>query len=170
MADVRPFRAVRYARPGAAVTAPPYDVIDDEAREALLSRDPHYVVHLTLEPDADVAGERFRSWLAEGTLVRDERPAVWWLEQDFVGPDGVRAEPYSTREVLPHERTHAGPIEGRLRLLRATRAQLEPILLLYDSPAPLRRPMGACELEVGDARLWRLEGDQGVGTYFADVT
>ena len=180
MADVRPFRAVRYARPGAAVTAPPYDVIDDGAREALLSRDPHNVVHLTLEPDADVAGHRFRSWLAEGALVRDERPAVWWLEQDFVGPDGVarsraglvvslRAEPYSTREVLPHERTHAGPIEGRLRLLRATRAQLEPILLLYDSPAPLRRPTGACELEVGDARLWRLEGDQGVGTYFADV-
>ena len=34
--------------------------------------------------------------------------------------------------VLPHERTHAGPKEGRLRLLRATRAQLEPIFLLHD--------------------------------------
>jgi uncharacterized protein (DUF1015 family) len=180
VADVRPFRAVRYARPGAAVTAPPYDVIDDEAREALLSRDAHNVVHLTLEPDADVAGERFRSWLAEGILVRDGTPAVWWLEQDFVGPDGVartraglvaslRAEPYSTGAVLPHERTHAGPIEGRLRLLRVTRAQLEPILLLYDSPVPLRRPTGAADLVVGDARLWRLEGDQGVGAYFADV-
>ena len=35
MADVRPFRAVRYARPGAEVTAPPYDVIDDASADAL---------------------------------------------------------------------------------------------------------------------------------------
>ena len=42
--------------------------------------------------------------------------------------------------MLPHERTHAGPKEGRLRLLRATRAQLEPIFLLYDGPAPVERP------------------------------
>ena len=41
--------------------------------------------------------------------------------------------PYEERQVLPHERTHAGPKEGRLRLLRATRTQLEPIFLLYDA-------------------------------------
>ena len=86
-------------------------------------------------------------------LVRDEEPAVWWLEQDYVGPDGVartrdglvaslRAEPYETGAVLPHERTHAGPKEGRLRLLRATRAQLEPIFLLYEGAPPLARPDG----------------------------
>ena len=34
--------------------------------------------------------------------------------------------------MLPHERTHSGPKEGRLRLLRATRTQLEPIFLLYE--------------------------------------
>jgi hypothetical protein len=145
VADVRPFRAVRYARPTAAVTAPPYDVIDDESLAALRARDPHNVVHLTLEPDGETAGRRYREWLAEGVLVREDDPAVWWIEQDSVGPDGVarrregvlaslRVEPYETGSVLPHEQTHAGPIEGRLRLVRAAGAQLEPIFLLYDGP------------------------------------
>ncbi len=179
MADVRPFRAVRYARPTDAVTAPPYDVIADEELAALRARDPHSVAHLTMEPDAAVAGERMREWLADGVLVRDEAPAVWWLEQDFVGPDGVarsrrgivaslRAEPYSTGAVLPHERTHRGPIEGRLALLRATRTQLEPIFLLYDGAAPIDGPpMGPPDLDLAGSRLWRLGGDHGVAAFFA---
>jgi uncharacterized protein (DUF1015 family) len=180
VADVRPFRAVRYARPTEAVTAPPYDVITDDERGALLARDPHNVAHLTLEANADVAGARLRQWLADGVLARDERPAVWWLEQDFVGPDGVarsrrgivaslRAEPYSTGAVLPHERTHRGPIEGRLALVRATRTQLEPIFLLYEGTPPVDgAPPRPPDLEVGGSRLWRLEGDHGVAAAFAD--
>ncbi len=179
MADVRPFRAVRYARPTDAVTAPPYDVIDEVQLAAYRARDPHNVAHLTLEPDAEVAAERLRECLADGVLVRDETPAVWWLEQDFVGPDGVarsrqgvvaslRAEPYSNGAVLPHERTHRGPIEGRLALLRATRTQLEPIFLLYEGAAPIEGPPPRPpDLEVGGSRLWRLEGDHGVTAAFA---
>jgi len=177
--DVRPFRAVRFARPDAAVTAPPYDVLDAEAAGALRARDPHNVVHLTAEPDEVVAAERLRSWLADGTLVRDETPAVWFLEQEFVGPDGVarrrdgvvaslRVEPYSTGAVLPHERTHAEPLEGRLRLLRATRTQLEPIFLLHEGAPPLARPDGEPDVDVEGTRLWRLEGEEGVTTAFAD--
>ena len=48
-------------------------------------------------------------------------------------PPRCPVTPYEAGEVLPHERTHAGPKEGRLRLLRATRTQLEPIFLLYDA-------------------------------------
>ena len=163
VADVRPFRAVRYARPTTTVTAPPYDVIDEASRTSLAARDPHNVVHLTLD-DADVAGARYRSWLDGGVLVRDTRPAVWWLEQDFVGPDGVaRSRSGSSvaprgavrdRHVLPHERTHAGPIEGRLRLLRATRAQLKPIFLLHEGRPPLVR-LGLLTSRSRDAPLAR---------------
>ena len=89
MADVRPFRAVRYARPSAEVTAPPYDVLDEPQRLALRARDPHNVVHLTADPDEAAAGRRFRSWLAEGVLVRDGTSAVWLLEQDVPSLEGV---------------------------------------------------------------------------------
>ena len=63
MADVRPFRAVRYARPSPSQTAPPYDVIDDDALAELRARDPHNVVHLTLETDERLAGLRYHEWL-----------------------------------------------------------------------------------------------------------
>lgn len=44
----------------------------------------------------------------------------------------LRLQPYSDGVVLPHERTHAGPKEDRLALLRATRVSLEPLWFLYD--------------------------------------
>ena len=141
-----------------------------------MARDPHNVVHLTLEPDERRAGERYRQWLDEGVLVRDEEPAVWVLEQEYVGPDGVerrrtglvaslRVEPYATGTVLPHERTHEGPKASRLRLLEASRAQLEPIFLLYDGSS-LAAPETEPDLEAADTRLWRVQ-DTDVASAFA---
>ena len=104
-------------------------------------------------------------------MLREEEPALWWIAQDYVGPDGVartregiagsiEATPYSDGQVLPHERTHAGPKEGRLAVLRATRTQLEPIFLLYDAEPPVERPDGEPELDVEEGgvrtRVWRL--------------
>jgi uncharacterized protein (DUF1015 family) len=180
VADVRPFRAVRYASPNTNLIAPPYDVLDETQRAELRARDPHNVVHLTCDPDEEAGGRRFREWLADGVLVRDETPAVWVLEQDVPESAGgvatrtgivvsLRAEPYAARTVLPHEQTHAGTRRGRLRLLRAARAQLEPLLFLYDGGAPLAAPERAADIDVGDSRLWRIEGDEGVGEAFADL-
>jgi uncharacterized protein (DUF1015 family) len=178
MADVQPFRAIRYAHPSADVVAPPYDVIAPAERAAYLARDPHNVVHVTLNESEDEAGQLFRSWLADGILVEDVEPAVWAVRQDYVGPDGVarrrgglvaslRVEPYTTHAVLPHERTHAGPKESRLRLLRAARAQLEPIFLLYDGEPPVVPPARDPDLEAEGTRLWRMDGG-GVPEFFAD--
>ena len=171
MADVAPFRAIRYAHPAAELIAPPYDVLTPEQRDAFRGRDPHNVVHLTLNESEEEAGSLFRAWLAEGVLVHDDEPAVWAVAQEYVGPDGIarrreglvaslRVEPYETRVVLPHERTHAGPKEGRLRLLRATRAQLEPIFLLYDGDPPLPPPDRAPDISVEGTSMWRLPGDR----------
>jgi uncharacterized protein (DUF1015 family) len=171
MALVKPFRALRYAEPGPEVVAPPYDVISSEERAAYLARDPHNVVHLTLPDSEDEAARTLARWRDEGVLVEDEGPALWALEQEFTGPDGVRrsrsgvvaslqVEPYAAGVVLPHERTHAGPKEGRLRLLRATRTQLEPIFLLHEGQ-PLLRGQGGPTLGATEGgvttRLWRID-------------
>ena len=58
--------------------------------------------------------------------------------------------------MLPHERTHAGVKEGRLRLLRATRTQLEPIFLLHDGD-PVELPDREPDLALGGERLWRID-------------
>jgi uncharacterized protein (DUF1015 family) len=178
VADVAPFRAIRYAHPAAAVVAPPYDVISPSERAAYVARDPHNVVWLTLGDSEEESGRLFRAWLDEGVLVREPEAAVWALEQEYTGPDGVqrtrrgivaslRVEPYATGAVLPHERTHAGPKESRLRLLRAARAQLEPIFLLYDGPPVATPPDSTPGLDVEGTRMWRLQ-DPGVAPFFAD--
>jgi uncharacterized protein (DUF1015 family) len=171
MADVRPFRAERYneakAGPLEALVAPPYDVISDEERAEYLARDPHNIVHLTLPDSEQQAARDLATWRTEGVLTREEESSFWALSQTYVGPDGfertrnglvaaLHLEPYEKRVVLPHERTHAGPKEGRLGVLRATRTQLEPIFLLHDGPkveVPHRDP----DLEVGGDRLWRVD-------------
>jgi uncharacterized protein (DUF1015 family) len=176
--SVSPFRALRYdetvAGPLADLVAPPYDVIDAEARRRYLERSPFNIVHLTLPDSEQEAGRMLADWRLEGAL-REEEPALWWIAQDYTGPDGVertregfagsiQVTPYEDGNVLPHERTHAGPKEGRLRLLRETRTQLEPIFLLYDADPPLSRPDGEPELDVTDdgvrTRVWRLPAEE----------
>jgi uncharacterized protein (DUF1015 family) len=182
MADVQPLRALHYdpsvVGPLADVVAPPYDVIDEDQRAALISRSPFNVVAVDL-PRGDPGGrdpyqtarELFESWQLQGALV-------WAHTQDYAGPDGrtltrrgffcrVRIEDYGPGRVRPHERTHPGPKEDRLRLTRATRANISPIFSLYSdpsqaaggalSPAAQAAPWG----EVADAdgtvhRLWRV--------------
>jgi len=178
MADVQPFLAIRYRHPTADLVAPPYDVLTAAERDEYTARSPHNVVHLTLNDSEDEAGRLFRAWLEQGVLVADDTPAAWVVAQDYVGPDGVArrregvvaslgVEPYATRSVLPHERTHSGPKESRLRLLRAARAQLEPIFLLYDGTPPLAAPSRAPDLAAGGTSLWRFDGVT-LRAFFAD--
>src|SRR5579864_2233858 len=172
MARIRPFRALRYDVPDlSAVVAPPYDVISDEQRAEYLARSPYNVVHLTLPDSEEEAARDLADWQEQGVLVRDDEPASWWLAQDYVGPDGVsrrreglvaalHTEPYEDKVILPHERTHAGPKEGRLRLLRATRTQLEPLFFLWDGTIEIDG-LGDPDLEVGGDKLWRLDAEFG---------
>jgi uncharacterized protein (DUF1015 family) len=150
VARIRPFRAVRYderrAGPLGSLLALPYDVIGPEQRERYLAASPYNVVRLILPDSCEEAARLFAEWRREGILVEEDENAVWWLRQEYEGPDGVartrqgvvvslRLEPYSTGVVRPHERTHAGPKATQLDLLRATHASLSPILLLYDDPS-----------------------------------
>ena len=177
MAHVEPLAALHYdpavAGPLQDLAAPPYDVIDPEQRAELQSRSSHNVVALDLPEDPD-GGDRYEhaarlleAWRAEGAVVQDDEPALWALVQEYSGPDGrrltrngffarVRVEDYGPGTIRPHERTHPGPKEDRLRLTRATRANLSPIFSLYSDP---------------DLRAWRaLEPATHDGEPFGEVT
>jgi uncharacterized protein (DUF1015 family) len=173
MADVQPFRAVRYAGaagPLADLVAPPYDAVSAEERAALFTRSPYNVVQLTLPESAREAGRLYREWLARGILEHDAEPAFWLALEEFVGPDGVSrvrhglvvslaATPYGEAGVLPHERTDPHVRTERQQLLRELRAQPEPVLLLADTPLSLAVPPRPPELEVNGSRLWRMTED-----------
>ena len=151
MADVQPLRTLRYEPEAVgsleAVIAPPYDVIGEEERAGLLERSPFNVVEIDLprsnggDPYMH-ARDTLDAWRQQGVMVREQEPALWALQQEFSEPDGsrrtrrgffarVRVEDYGAGRIRPHERTHPGPKEDRLRLTRATRANLSPIFSLF---------------------------------------
>jgi uncharacterized protein (DUF1015 family) len=156
--ELAPFRGVRYAQDRvsglADVTSPPYDVIFRDNEDQLMAADPHNVVRLILpRPIPERPGEEYsdaalllRQWLAEHILVADAEPALYVYEQaESVNGAGsgyvpvqrgligrLRLVPPEAGIVLPHEDVSPGPVAGRLQLMEATQANLEPIFLLYD--------------------------------------
>jgi uncharacterized protein (DUF1015 family) len=145
-----PFRALRYdpARVSslAAVTSPPYDVVDDQDARALATADPHNIIRLILprndecgpEGPYEHAARTLRAWIADGILRRDADAAVYILEQETSGRryrgilGALELRALEDGVVLPHEDVMPGPVEDRLALLRATEANLEPIFLVYE--------------------------------------
>ncbi len=159
MAVVKPFRGVRFNRDRIAdlqtVVSQPYDKIDDALRERYLALSPHNVVRIILNPPqpgdntANPQGpnaytrarDYYQGWLREEILCREEQPAFYVYAQTF-RVDGrvytrhgliaaVALTDFAEGTILPHERTHSGPQEDRLRLLTTVQANTEQIFLLY---------------------------------------
>ncbi|MBI1816831.1 MAG: DUF1015 domain-containing protein [Deltaproteobacteria bacterium] len=189
--DLRPFHALRYDDRRvrlSQVVAPPYDVIDEAHRDALYARDPHNVIRLILNRDADRYGSaaaHLSAWVDAGVLRQDDTPALWLYGQTFhygntefvrTGIIGtVRLEPFSSGHIRPHERTLSGPKEDRMRLIEACQTNLSPIFGLY---ADQRRVLdearqlaerGAPAMDVTDEfavrhRVWRISNSPQLDT------
>jgi uncharacterized protein (DUF1015 family) len=154
MTQVRSFRALRYdtARVDLSnVIVPPYDVIAGDERSAFFDRDPYNAIRfeLTRDVEAEAATDyselagTLASWQRGGVLLRDAAEALYVLRQRFEAPDGRALErlgffaelglcEYEERVVRPHEHTLAGPKADRLKLLRAARANLSSVFMLYE--------------------------------------
>ncbi len=189
--NVLPFRGYRYARAAgpdvSAVVAPPYDQIDPALQAELYATSPHNVVRITL-PRAEDGADRYRqarqvldAWLADGVWQRDDRPAIYPYHQTCsVGGATVVREAfialgevsdYAKRIVLPHERTHHGPKQDRLRLLEATGADTGLLFMLVSDPdgalrraaAPAGPPIAEARDRKGERhRLWRLTDEAAI--------
>jgi uncharacterized protein (DUF1015 family) len=135
------------------LVAPPYDVIPEPDLSHYRSLSPYNIVRLT-RPGTDYPGaaRTFERWLDERVLEPDP-PSIYVHEVSFEGQirrdliARLRLQPYSERMVLPHERTHRGPKEDRLALMKATGAAFEPLWFVYEGartgiPALLERVAG----------------------------
>jgi uncharacterized protein (DUF1015 family) len=150
-----PFRGIRYVPTAIggtldAVAAPPYDVIDDAERTRLEQAHPYNAVRLILPRDAHAPGDRYARaaadlarWRDAGVLRTDPQPRFYGYRMRFTDPRGRRRETVgvigalalpegdpAAAGILPHERTLAKAKSDRLALLRATRANFDPIWLL----------------------------------------
>lgn len=165
MADVRPFRAIRYNQGAigdlSLVVAPPYDVIGEDVRNYYYNRHPYNVIRLILNrhkkgegPDVpyDRAAAFLDRWLAQRILVRDSSPGIYLYRQRYLLDSKymectgvvarVRVEDFESGRILPHEDTLPKPFEDRMKLLDRTQANLDLVYVLYsDTGERLKEPI-----------------------------
>lgn len=189
MTDLRPFRALRYDAARVeieAVLAPVYDVVAPEERGVFYDRHPHNALRLDMLRDA--AGEshtdyaesarRLAQWRSAGILRLDDQPGLYVLRQQSRDEEGralsrtgffasLGLADYAERMVRPHERTMAGPRADRLKLLRATRANLSSVFLLYADRA--RRLDALLESALAAPGAIRVRDAAGVWNEFAPL-
>ncbi|MEV7002127.1 DUF1015 domain-containing protein [Streptomyces sp. NPDC093982] len=199
--ELTPFRGLRYDpdRVGslAAVTSPPYDVVvRPDGLHHLQDADPYNIVRLIL-PQADTADARndqaattLRRWLSEGVLTADPEPGLYVYEQrdgegmlqrGIIG--ALRVTEPSEGLVLPHEDVMPHVVADRAALMRATSANLEPLLLTYrgngtatDTTAVIERtvdgpPLFATTTEDGFShRLWSITDPADLARVQSDLT
>ena len=156
MADIRPFRALRYNLRQVSATdvvTQPYDKITPGMRERYYAASPYNLVRIILgraeSGDNTVqnvytrAAAFSRQWRTEGIFTQDSSPSVYAYSQTFTAPSGStferrsfialgRVEDYSAKVVFRHEQTLAKPKADRLDLLRTTRVHYEQLFLLYE--------------------------------------
>ncbi len=152
--DIRSFQGWRYNTAAGDVSrliAPPYDVLSQADKDALLAGDPHNIAAVDLPhvppkvvgPDEvyKAAADRLNDWKSSHLLRQDDRPAIYAYQQTYSWAGRtytrrmmicrVRATELG-RGVIPHEKTFAGPKADRLKLTEYTRMQLSPIFGFYN--------------------------------------
>ncbi|HCP60538.1 MAG TPA: DUF1015 domain-containing protein [Dehalococcoidia bacterium] len=159
MAEIHPFRGVRYAREVvsdlAAVLCPPYDIITSQMQGELYHRSQYNFVRLEDGwelPQDEVSNNRYtraaatlEQWLEQGVLKIDKAPALYLHDHYFTyrGEEYrrrgiitcVRLEEWDKRVTRPHEGTLAEPRNDRLSLMWALQADTSPILALFEDPS-----------------------------------
>ncbi|MBC8336363.1 MAG: DUF1015 domain-containing protein [Anaerolineales bacterium] len=155
MAKLKPFKGIRYnpdkISDMATVISQPYDRIRHGLQEKYYALSDYNVTRMIKgkEFETDNSDENvytraqafLTKWLAEGILIREDKPAIYVYHQEFSlnGEQVTRKAIISALElarfeegiVLPHERTHDGPKMDRLNLTRSTEAYFGNIFTLY---------------------------------------
>ncbi len=188
MAKIEPFRAVIYnqgeIRNLSSVVCPPYDVISPSQQQCYHDLHPYNFIHILL--GKNIPGEdRYRrsscllkDWQKDKILLPDRSPAIYFYSQQYSlkGEKRTRlgfiARLYledKNPTIYTHEHTRLEPKEDRLKLLRAVKANLSPIFVIfpdkkrvinsiYQKYIPERKPfVDIVDTEKVAHKLWRLD-------------
>jgi uncharacterized protein (DUF1015 family) len=162
MAVIKPFRGLRYSShhiPAMqTVVSQPYDRITAELQTQYYALSTYNIVHIiqgamhdgdTLqtanEPNPYGRAKIYlQQWLDQSILQREDYSAFYVYEQTFSVNNtvyvrlgmiaAIELTEFDEGVILPHERTHSGPKEDRLRLLTTLQVNTEQVFLLYPDP------------------------------------
>ena len=162
MAEIAPLKGIVYNQEKsgglAELVAPPYDVVSPEEQAALHASSPYNVMNIDLGASLPEdrhpydwhirAAFEYNRWLAEGVLVRHQKPAIYCIDTDFTDPvTGVaktrhgfvcllRLEEFGQgSKVLPHERTFSYHKAERLHHLEHVQAHLSQVFAVFPDEA-----------------------------------
>lgn len=193
MAEIIPFKGLRYnpQKIGdySKVIAPPYDVITQKMQDSLYESSDYNIIRLI---DSRSDGEErysdaaylYRQWQEDGVLLEDKQPAIYVYEQDFEYHGEIlkrkgfmaalKLKPLGEGLIYPHEKTMSRPKEDRLKLLKATEANLSPIFALYIDGNEIKRVLDEASqqepyIKATDAvgvvqKLWLLTDEEKIKT------
>ncbi|MEO0483304.1 MAG: DUF1015 domain-containing protein, partial [Planctomycetota bacterium] len=205
MAAVFAFRPLQYSGGSgdvSALVAPPYDVLDAAQKAELIAKDARNIVGVDLPqvpakqlgPAAvyEGAAKTLEACIADGTLSRSDRPAMFAYRQrfEFSGSSYercgmaccVETRPFGNAPgggILAHEETFSGPKEDRIALMRATKTQLSPIFGLHPDDhgsasgvvrGVIAKRNADMTADLGDGvthELWRVEDEATIAAYRA---
>ena len=154
MVDVKPFNGITYNKEKIKklddVMSPPYDIVSLKMQDELYKKNDYNIIRLILGKEYPYdnennnrytrAKEFFDKWLKDSILVESDGSAIYpyKVKYDIDGKEKIMNSFFVTlkldhdyKEVKAHERTLSKPKEDRLNLMRTTKANLEPIELLY---------------------------------------
>ena len=171
MAEIRPFRGVRYNQeiiPDLGrVICPPYDVISPQFQQELYRRSDFNFVRVEYNPETpqDTAGNSrytraaltLQHWLEQDILREDKSPALYLYDQYFSCEEKgyrrgaiiavVKLEDWSRGVIRPHEGTLGQPKQDRINMLRVCQANTSPIMALYQDEGKQVRSLLAKQAE-----------------------
>ncbi len=147
MAEIKPFRALRYTEKAGNIKdacCPPYDIISDAEKKEYFGL-PYNIINLELpgtrDEDYARAEKTLAGWAEKGILARDEKESLYAYEEEFSVGDRryafrgivclVKLHEFSENIVLPHEETLSKAKEDRFRLMNATGCNISQIYSLY---------------------------------------
>ena len=154
--EIKPFKAIRFdpekvGGDAGKCISPPYDVVNDEQRQALYDRSPYNIIRITKGKSFDGDNEKenqytrasatLGDWIEKGILKEDSSEAIYGYVQNFEIANQnfqrisfvalAKLEDFG-KIVRPHEQTLKGPIVDRLNLTRATSCRFGLIYLMYE--------------------------------------
>lgn len=183
MAKIAPLKGLRFNPEKIVrmedVVTPPYDVIDEKAKIALLAKNPYNMIQLDLTKNAgealgadryETARDLFQLWQEREVLIRDSEPTIYLYHTTYSLANGrtftrkglvalVGLAEFNEGVVKPHEKTFRSVTDDRLRLIDTCQAQFSQIFSLYSDPENeiLTILQGACP----EKPLYQVEDQDG---------
>lgn len=170
MAEIAPFAAVRpKASLAGQICQLPYDVMSSAEARALAQGNPLSFLRVS-KPEIELpentdphssqvyarGREQFARLLAEGSLVRDTRPAFYFYRQ-IMGDHrqtglvaAASCQDYLAGIIKKHELTRPDKEDDRVRHIEALNAQTGPAFLVYPASARMDELAGTCTEQTPD--------------------